>query len=87
MYANAFSKEQARNYPNLKLISAYMPEAFGTHHSKMMILIRHDDTAQYVIQGFFVLCPFALHHIQTLLVCLLGQMTSHAPWGNDVLST
>jgi tyrosyl-DNA phosphodiesterase 1 len=26
-----------------------MPEMFGTHHSKMMILIRHDDTAQVVI--------------------------------------
>lgn len=27
---------------------AYMPEAFGTHHSKMMILLRHDDLAQCV---------------------------------------
>lgn len=26
-----------------------MPEMFGTHHSKMLILIRHDDTAQVVI--------------------------------------
>ena len=26
-----------------------MPEPFGTHHSKMMILIRHDDTAQVLI--------------------------------------
>lgn len=26
-----------------------MPEMFGTHHSKMMILLRHDDTAQVVI--------------------------------------
>lgn len=26
-----------------------MPEVFGTHHSKMMILIRHDDTAQVII--------------------------------------
>lgn len=26
-----------------------MPEMFGTHHSKMMILIRHDDTAQVII--------------------------------------
>lgn len=25
-----------------------MPEAYGTHHSKMMILFRHDDLAQYV---------------------------------------
>lgn len=26
-----------------------MPEAFGTHHTKMMVLFRHDDTAQIVI--------------------------------------
>lgn len=26
-----------------------MPEMFGTHHSKMLILLRHDDTAQIVI--------------------------------------
>ena len=26
-----------------------MPEAFGTHHSKMMILFRHDDFAQVII--------------------------------------
>ena len=26
-----------------------MPEPFGTHHCKMMILIRHDDAAQIVI--------------------------------------
>jgi tyrosyl-DNA phosphodiesterase-1 len=26
-----------------------MPEMFGTHHSKMMVLLRHDDTAQIVI--------------------------------------
>lgn len=26
-----------------------MPEMFGTHHSKMLILLRHDDTAQVII--------------------------------------
>lgn len=26
-----------------------MPEMFGTHHSKMIILLRHDDTAQVII--------------------------------------
>lgn len=26
-----------------------MPEMFGTHHSKMLILVRHDDTAQVII--------------------------------------
>ena len=26
-----------------------MPEAFGTHHSKMIVLFRHDETAQVII--------------------------------------
>ena len=33
-------------YKNVKSITAHMPEAYGTHHSKMIINIRHDDTAQ-----------------------------------------
>ncbi|OJD13277.1 hypothetical protein AJ78_06256 [Emergomyces pasteurianus Ep9510] len=41
--------EGCRRYPNVEPIVAYMPEPFGTHHSKMMILIRHDDQAQVVI--------------------------------------
>ncbi|KAL1957546.1 hypothetical protein VTO42DRAFT_5773 [Malbranchea cinnamomea] len=36
-------------YANVEAIIAYMPEPFGTHHSKMMILIRHDDQAQVII--------------------------------------
>jgi tyrosyl-DNA phosphodiesterase-1 len=30
-------------------LSAYIPDPFGTHHSKMLILFRHDDTAQIII--------------------------------------
>ncbi|KAF7867044.1 uncharacterized protein EAF02_009830 [Botrytis sinoallii] len=41
--------EQALKYPNIKLLTAYMPEMFGTHHSKMLILFRHDFTAQIII--------------------------------------
>ncbi|KAI9646998.1 hypothetical protein NHQ30_004999 [Ciborinia camelliae] len=41
--------EQALKYPNINLLTAYMPEMFGTHHSKMLILFRHDSTAQIVI--------------------------------------
>lgn len=36
-------------HENVKAITAYMPEAFGTHHSKMIITIRHDDIAQVFI--------------------------------------
>ncbi|KAL1598844.1 hypothetical protein SLS60_007986 [Paraconiothyrium brasiliense] len=42
-------REQAERYPNIQLISAYMPDPFGTHHSKMLVLFRHDDSAQIVI--------------------------------------
>ncbi|KAJ5569657.1 uncharacterized protein N7459_009087 [Penicillium hispanicum] len=41
--------EACSRHPNVEAIVAYMPERFGTHHSKMMILLRHDDLAQIVI--------------------------------------
>ncbi|KAL4979928.1 tyrosyl-DNA phosphodiesterase I [Aspergillus desertorum] len=43
------SQEACQRYSNVEPIVAYMPEPFGTHHSKMMILLRHDDAAQVVI--------------------------------------
>lgn len=39
----------AKLYPNVDVVTAYMPEAFGTHHSKMIILFRHDDLSQVII--------------------------------------
>ncbi|KAK1752096.1 tyrosyl-DNA phosphodiesterase-domain-containing protein [Echria macrotheca] len=39
----------ASQHKNVTLHAAYLPEMFGTHHSKMLILFRHDDTAQVVI--------------------------------------
>lgn len=41
--------EAASRYSNVQPVVAYMPEAFGTHHSKMIILFRHDDLAQVII--------------------------------------
>lgn len=38
----------AKKYPNVQTLHTWIP-AYGTHHSKMMILIRHDDTAQVII--------------------------------------
>jgi len=35
-----------QRYRNVQSITAYMPEAYGTHHSKMIITFRHDDLAQ-----------------------------------------
>lgn len=42
-------QEACARYANVEPIVAFMPEPFGTHHSKMMILLRHDDLAQYVL--------------------------------------
>lgn len=42
-------QEAAERYPNIELVSAYLPDPFGTHHSKMLILFRHDDCAQVII--------------------------------------
>ncbi|KAM0641998.1 hypothetical protein ACHAQF_004063 [Verticillium nonalfalfae] len=42
-------QEEAAAWNNVELHTAPMPEMFGTHHTKMMILFRHDDTAQVII--------------------------------------
>lgn len=42
-------EEAASKYLNVKPIAAYIPDMFGTHHSKMLVLIRHDDLAQVII--------------------------------------
>ncbi|MCJ1393354.1 tyrosyl-DNA phosphodiesterase 1 [Xylographa bjoerkii] len=39
-------KDAMTRHKNVQSIAAYMPEAFGTHHSKMIINIRHDYCAQ-----------------------------------------
>ncbi|KAM5484820.1 hypothetical protein McanCB56680_002335 [Microsporum canis] len=41
--------DACKRYPNVEAIVAYMPEPFGTHHSKMMVLVRHDDLTQIII--------------------------------------
>ncbi|KAJ2902047.1 putative tyrosyl-DNA phosphodiesterase [Zalerion maritima] len=41
--------ETASRYENVSLHAAFMPEMFGTHHSKMFIVLRHDDAAQLII--------------------------------------
>ncbi|KAF1948842.1 phospholipase D/nuclease [Byssothecium circinans] len=41
--------EAASRHDNVALVPAYMPDPFGTHHSKMMILLRRDGFAQVVI--------------------------------------
>ncbi|KAH7382590.1 tyrosyl-DNA phosphodiesterase-domain-containing protein [Phaeosphaeria sp. MPI-PUGE-AT-0046c] len=41
--------EAAERFSNVELLSAYIPDPFGTHHSKMLVLFRHDDQAQVII--------------------------------------
>ncbi|KAF2125074.1 phospholipase D/nuclease [Dothidotthia symphoricarpi CBS 119687] len=41
--------ETAEQFPNMEILSAYIPDPFGTHHSKMLILFRHDGLAQVII--------------------------------------
>lgn len=41
--------ETAKRYSNLQIFTAYIPEIYGTHHSKMIILFRHDNQAQVIV--------------------------------------
>lgn len=41
--------EACSRHSNVENIKAYMPEAYGTHHSKMIVLFCHNDVAQVVI--------------------------------------
>ncbi|ERF69581.1 hypothetical protein EPUS_01911 [Endocarpon pusillum Z07020] len=41
--------EACKRYSNVKAVTAYMPEPFGTHHTKGMVLFRRDDLAQVIV--------------------------------------
>ncbi|KAI0594388.1 tyrosyl-DNA phosphodiesterase-domain-containing protein [Biscogniauxia sp. FL1348] len=42
-------ERQAENYVNVTLHKAFMPEMYGSHNSKMLILLRYNGTAQIII--------------------------------------
>jgi len=42
-------EDACRRWPNVEAVTAYLPDQFGTHHSKMFVLLTHDDQAQVVI--------------------------------------
>lgn len=42
-------KDAIKRWSNVQAITAYMPEIYGTHHTKMMIIFRHDELAQVII--------------------------------------
>ena len=41
--------EACARFPNVRSVTAYMPDPFGTHHTKMMVVFRYDDLAQVII--------------------------------------
>jgi tyrosyl-DNA phosphodiesterase 1 len=41
--------DACRRWENVEALTAYLPDRFGTHHSKMFILFTHDDFAQVII--------------------------------------
>jgi tyrosyl-DNA phosphodiesterase-1 len=44
---------------NIRLIAAYLPDPYGTHHSKILVLFRNDNTAQIVVHtGTTYTTPF-----------------------------
>ncbi|KIV89564.1 hypothetical protein PV10_06954 [Exophiala mesophila] len=42
-------EDACRRWPNVEALTAYLPDPFGTHHSKMFVLFTHDDHAQIII--------------------------------------
>ena len=44
-----YIEEACQKWKNVRADRAYLPDAFGTHHSKMFVLFTHDDTAEVII--------------------------------------
>ncbi|KAI4087243.1 MAG: hypothetical protein LQ344_006926 [Seirophora lacunosa] len=58
---NYLFDEAAKRYANVQAITAYMAEMYGTHHSKMIILFRHDNQAQVIIiTGNFIVRDWSM---------------------------
>jgi tyrosyl-DNA phosphodiesterase 1 len=47
--AQQYLKDNSQGGGSITLHTAFMPEPFGTHHTKMSVLIRSDDMAQIII--------------------------------------
>lgn len=41
--------DACRRWANVDAIQAYLPDAYGTHHTKMIVLFSHDDKAEIII--------------------------------------
>ncbi|KPI44002.1 putative tyrosyl-DNA phosphodiesterase [Cyphellophora attinorum] len=42
-------EDACTRWKNVEAATAYLPDPFGTHHSKMFVLFSHDDTAEVII--------------------------------------
>ncbi|KAL6717276.1 hypothetical protein ACLMJK_005191 [Lecanora helva] len=76
-------KEGARRYGNMRVIRAHMPEPFGTHHSKIIVLFRQDNLAQIVIlTGNFIERDWSMSQAiwRSPLLPLLREEDSLPPW-------
>ena len=41
--------------PNVKLVAAFLGDQFGTHHSKILVLFRREETLQIVVHtGIYI---------------------------------
>ena len=41
--------DACKRWPNVQDFKAYLPDPFGTHHSKMFVLFTHDEQAEVII--------------------------------------
>lgn len=58
--------DACRRWANVRAIQAYLPDAFGTHHTKMIVLLRHDDVAEIVIHTANMQAPDWTHATQAV---------------------
>ncbi|KAJ5087608.1 hypothetical protein N7456_011224 [Penicillium angulare] len=83
--------EACARFKNVEAIVAYMPERFGTHHSKMMVLLRHDDLAQVIIHTANMIHGDWTNMTQAVwkspLLPLLKPGSSSSPQGNTSLGS
>ncbi|KAL0933152.1 tyrosyl-dna phosphodiesterase [Colletotrichum truncatum] len=82
-------QEDAAAYSNVQLHCAFMPEMFGTHHSKMMILIRHDESAQVVIHTANMIAKDWTNMTNAVWMSPLLPLLKEkdVPMGNDPIGT
>ncbi|OCT50854.1 putative tyrosyl-DNA phosphodiesterase [Cladophialophora carrionii] len=71
--------DACRRWENVTATTAYLPDQFGTHHSKMIILFTHDDLARVVIHTANMLAQDWTNLTQAAWISpMLPLMKTHA---------